>query len=458
MSQPTLKTQSTTGYSLRTLYTPNFPGLLSLIYTFNAILTEHFPSLANHFCSIGLTTEMYAPQWFLSMFAVTGAPVESILLRIWDLLMTEGSNGGHTMIRIGLALMKLNQATLLEFTEMEDALKFLSTKDLWNHIDPDILIGLAGVEMKPLCSTGKLHDLQFEYHAKTSKAAERKAKGELQAVVGQFWGKIKATASQISVDTTNLVAPPMLRSLSKASFSTSPQDEAPVLLRAQTHPHSTSRSPSAASFRGTTENERALHGQIEELVCVLGEVQRKFGEGVFEKDSLRAENARLREMLVRASDFFGSTYVDEQKRSEQATLNEDITEILSTTSSCAASILTCPDSQIEEDLICQLRETEHTLNQERQANALLQQQLTITETELARARSALLDLRNRYGEISRRDRQPSTHSSPPRSPSNGSLRELKLVVKTSNDSSKAPSPGSSVASAASSWGAWFGRN
>ena len=125
--------------------------------------------------------------------------------------MTEGSNGGHTIIRIGLALMKLNQARLLEFTEMEDALKFLSTKDLWNHVDPDTLIGLAGIEMKALCSTEKLHDLQFEYQAKTSKAAERKAKGELQAVVGQFWGKIKATASQISVDTTNLVAPPMLR-------------------------------------------------------------------------------------------------------------------------------------------------------------------------------------------------------------------------------------------------------
>ena len=56
---------------------------------------------------MGLTTEMYAPQWFLSMFAVTGAPIESILLRIWDLLMMERSNGGYTMIRIGLALMRL---------------------------------------------------------------------------------------------------------------------------------------------------------------------------------------------------------------------------------------------------------------------------------------------------------------------------------------------------------------
>src|SRR6202023_4122933 len=97
------------GYSLRTLYTPNFPGLLSLIYAFNSALTRHFPTLSSHLTSMGLTTEMYAPQWFLSMFAVTGAPIDAILLRIWDLLMMEGSNGGHTMIRIGLSLMKLNQ-------------------------------------------------------------------------------------------------------------------------------------------------------------------------------------------------------------------------------------------------------------------------------------------------------------------------------------------------------------
>ena len=212
MSQPSLSTSTIptpVGYSLRTLYIPNFPGLLSLIHAFNSLLDEHLATLSSHLASLGLTTELYAPQWFLSMFAVTGAPIETILLRIWDLLMMEGPNGGHTMIRVGLALMKLNQDILLKLSEMEDGLKFLLSKDLWAAIDADTLIGVAGGEMKLLVPNEKLVELDVEYHTKTSRAAAKRAGGELQASVGRFFGRLKATASQLSVDTTNLVAPPL---------------------------------------------------------------------------------------------------------------------------------------------------------------------------------------------------------------------------------------------------------
>ena len=63
----------------------------------------------------------------------------------------------------------------------------------------------------------------------------------------------------------------------------------------------------SASGRGTSDNERALHGQIEELVRVLGEVQRKVGQSEIEKDTLKSENSRLREMLTRVVGVMGTT-------------------------------------------------------------------------------------------------------------------------------------------------------
>jgi hypothetical protein len=452
---PTKGTHSPLGYSLRTLYTPNFPGLLSLIYAFNTTLTTHFPTLSNHLISMGVTTEMYAPQWFLSMFAVTSAPIDSILLRIWDLLMMEGSEGGHTLIRVGLALMKINQDHMLEMSEMEDCLKFLLSKDLWSSVDANSVIGIAGGEMKSLLPTEKLIDLDREYHTKTSKAAEKKAGGELQAVAGRFLGRLKWTASQLTVDTnlgfTNLgLSSPMLRRSSKASFASSQESyfEAPSLVRAQTELSLPvmSRSASSASFRAN-ENERALHGQIEELVRVLGEVQRKVGEAEIEKDTLKTENSKLRELLARVAKIPSS-----QEEPELSTLSEEISDLLSSSPSPSCRPTSPPSSS--EDLRTQLTETQHHLNMERQASSLLQQQLSTTETELARTRSALLDLRGKYAELNRRDRTPSN---------SGELRELKLVVRTKSDSpppgasNMSLSAGSSLNSAGSSWGGWFGR-
>jgi hypothetical protein len=388
------------------------------------------------------------------MFAVTGAPIETILLRIWDLLMMEGSDGGHTMIRVGLSLMKLNQDHMLEMCEMEDILKFLLSKDLWTDVEANILIGIAGGEMKSLIPSEHLIDLDREYHTKTSKAAEKKAGGELQAVAGRFLGRLKWTASQLTVDTS--LTSPMLRRSSKASFA-SLQDnfEAPPLMRSQTDIllPSMSRSPSATSFRTTSDNERALHAQIEELVRVLGEVQRKVGESEVEKDTLKTENLKLRELLSRVSSAIPSIQTSE---SELETLNDEITDVLSSTPLPESSrpISTLSSAQ---DLRTQLTETQHTLNQERQASSLLQQQLSTTESELSRTRSALLDIRAKYADMNRRERTPSN------SPT-GELRELKLVVRTKSDSPtlnvshpSTPSASSSFNSAGSSWSGWFGR-
>jgi len=379
------------------------------------------------------------------------------------------------MIRIGLSLMKLNQDALLELSEMEDCLKLLLSKSLWHNINPDALIGVAGGEMKALVPLDKLSELTKEYEAMTSKAAEEKrVGGELQAVATRFLGRLKWTASQLTVDTTN-IAPPMLRTISKASFTSSPQEMSaePILLRAPPDSIGMSRSTSTASFRGTSDNERALHAQIEDLVKVLGDVQRKVGESELEKDSLKNENIRLREMLARVASAMGghtTSSVEDlnipERPSPLSSLSDEISEILSSPTSSASSVTTCIESPLEEELRTQLTETQLTLNQERQANLLLQQQLSTTETELSRTRTALLELRTKYTDETRRQRVPS-HTPSERSASNvssnGSLRELKLVVRTKSETlippstPTAPSAGVSASSAGSTWGSWFGR-
>jgi len=382
------------------------------------------------------------------------------------------------MIRIGLALMRLKQDTLLELTEMEDGLKLLLSKELWTEVEANTLIGLAGGEFKTLVPNERLAELDAEYQARVSKLGEKKmAGGEMQAVVGRFFGKLKATASQLTVDTTNLVAPPMLRSLSRASFtsSSSPQDgpdgEKPTLLRVQTEGTLMSRTASAANVKGTSDNERALHGQIEELVRVLGEVQRRVGDSERERDQLKLENVKLREMLTKVAEVMtpssqttSSNSIDDlaiPHANSTLSLSDEISEILfsqSNLSSPSSSITKYPSDSdsIHADLRAQLSETQHMLNQERQANALLQAQLSTTETELSRTRTALFDLRGKLSESSRR--VPSPSRDPPASPSaNGSLRELKLVVKTDQvEKTPSKSTAGSINSAGSSWGGWFG--
>lgn len=462
MAQPQ---PSSTGYSLRTLYTPNFPGLLSLIHSFTSTFTTHFPTLSAHLTSLGVSTEMYAPPWFLSLFAVTSAPIDTILFRIWDLLLMEGSHGGYVMIRVGLALMKIHQDRLLEMTEMEEVLKLLLSKDLWTGVTGDSLVDNTGGEMKQLVPLVQLQKLDEEYALKT-KVNEKKPGSDIQAVAGRFLRKLKWTTGE----TMMIVPPPMLRTLSKASFSSSSQDtsEPSTLLRTQTDGVVMSRSASSASFRGTSENEKALHAQIEDLMKLLCDTQRKLAESELDRDGMKTENVKLRDTLSRVVDAVGGPSVEELNipahPDTSLTLRDEISDILSssTSSVSTSSISSCSGSSIEEDLRVRLSEAHHLVDQERQANVLLQQQLSVTENELSRSRAALMELRTKYTEAARRERTPSNEST--RSTSGSPLRELKLVVRTASESNtvsaspSTPTPSTSTTSAGSSWGGWFGRH
>ena len=381
----------------------------------------------------------------------------------------EGSHGGYVMIRVGLALMKIHQDRLLEMTEMEDVLKLLLSKDLWTGITGDSLVDNAGGEMKQLVPLVQLQKLDEEYALKT-KVNEKKPGSDIQAVAGRFLKKLKWTTG--GGETMMIVPPPMFRTLSKASFSSSSQDtsEPPssTLLRTQTDGVVMSRSASSASFRGTSENEKALHAQIEDLMKLLCDTQRKLAESELDGDGVKAENVKLRDTLSRVVDAVGGPSVEELNipahSDTSSTLRDEISDILSSSTSSISISFTssCSGSPVEEDLRLQLSEAQHLVDQERQANVLLQQQLSITENELSRSRAALMELRTKYTEAARRERTPSNEST--RSTSGSSLRELKLVVRTASESNTAsaspstPTPLTSTTSAGSSWGGWFGRH
>src|SRR3989440_9391620 len=67
---------------------------------------------------------MFASQWFLSLFAYT-YPLP-LVLRIYDVVFAEGAP--ETIMRIAIALLKKNEAGLLEIGEFEDLLEFLTSQ------------------------------------------------------------------------------------------------------------------------------------------------------------------------------------------------------------------------------------------------------------------------------------------------------------------------------------------
>src|SRR5205085_475272 len=134
--------------------------------------------------------------------------------------------------------------------------------------------------------------------------------------------------------------------------------------------------------------------------------------------------------------------------------------MLSSPASSASSATNYAGSPLDEELRTQLTETQHALNQERQANLMLQQQLSTTETELSRIRTALLELRTKYTDETRNRQRTRSNTPSERSPStsssNSSLRELKLVVRTKSETLVPPAM-STPSTSSSTWGSWFGR-
>lgn len=75
-------------YHFRELYTPDMIGLQLRLYQFDNILKECVPFIEKHLEKEGIQSNMYASQWFMTIFAYR-FPLD-VVFRIIDVVFAEG--------------------------------------------------------------------------------------------------------------------------------------------------------------------------------------------------------------------------------------------------------------------------------------------------------------------------------------------------------------------------------
>ncbi|XP_040589312.1 ecotropic viral integration site 5 protein homolog isoform X1 [Mesocricetus auratus] len=151
-------------YRLRELFKPSMAELGLCMYQFECMIQEHLPELFVHFQSQSFHTSMYASSWFLTIFLTT-FPLP-IATRIFDIFMSEGL---EIVFRVGLALLQMNQAELMQL-DMEGMLQHFQ-KVIPHQFDggPDKLIQSA-YQVK--YNSKKMKKLEKEYTTIKTKEME----------------------------------------------------------------------------------------------------------------------------------------------------------------------------------------------------------------------------------------------------------------------------------------------
>ncbi|KAN0070550.1 Rab-GTPase-TBC domain containing protein [Elaphomyces granulatus] len=118
-------------YGLRDMFIQDMPGLHLHLYQFERLLEDLEPALYCHLRRRSVTPQLYATQWFLTLF-VYRFPLQ-LVLRIYDLIFEEGLES--TILRFGVAIMRRNAMTLLGMKDMNTLSTFLKEKLFDVYID-----------------------------------------------------------------------------------------------------------------------------------------------------------------------------------------------------------------------------------------------------------------------------------------------------------------------------------
>lgn len=119
-------------YHLRDLFIQDMPGLHMRLYQFERLLEDLEPALYCHLHRRGISSHLYATQWFLTLFAYR-FPLQ-LVLRIYDLILSEGLSA---ILRFGIVLMQKNASTLLGISDMQQLTTHLKDKVFDVYIDKD---------------------------------------------------------------------------------------------------------------------------------------------------------------------------------------------------------------------------------------------------------------------------------------------------------------------------------
>jgi len=280
-------------YDLRSCFLPDLSGLHVRIYQFKKLLQLHLPALSAYLDQLQIEPA-YVSQWFLSFFAVT-CPLP-MLFRIYDVIFAEGAS--ETIMRVALSLMRKNQEKIMACTEFEDVMQLLLSRGLWDvyHYNADEFVN-EFVSMTGAITRESLQALEVSY--KEAQTADTVTPTDVRSVASTFLGRLW-TSSNSSTKSTNLspglTAPSrpssfLKRSPSKQSIASTLNSieggGSDSMMSSSTDATSISRDSSNTdgfSLRGQSVNfngqaskpnkDKNLHGQIEDLLMALSELQR----------------------------------------------------------------------------------------------------------------------------------------------------------------------------------------
>ncbi|KAK5699276.1 hypothetical protein LTR17_023369 [Elasticomyces elasticus] len=311
------------GFGLRESFLPSLRGLHMRIYQFSVLVREEMPGLWGHLEGLGVEGA-YLSQWFLSLFAVT-CPLE-MLMRIYDVVFAEGA--GETVMRVALALMRRNEKQMMDSGEFEEVMQLLLGRGIWECYagDADALVD-DFTSLGSVITHGRLSELEKEFEARDSEAVGQSAGflPDVQAAASRFLGRLWMPGHGAKASTTTLSPAAaegglveaarkttLRKSPSKQSISTlneasgSSSDGSSTksgsgitvstgatevdgsgtgVRESQLTDAMSFKSSKAESMRtvsvvgqhsgGMTREEREMHGQIEDLLTALGEMQRE---------------------------------------------------------------------------------------------------------------------------------------------------------------------------------------
>lgn len=118
-------------YGLREMFIQDMPGLHRSLYQFERLLEDLEPALYCHLRRRGVPPQLYATQWFLTLFAYR-FPLQ-LVLRIYDLIFEEGLE--NTIVKFAVAIMRRNTEALLGMKDMSTLTTFLKERLFDAYID-----------------------------------------------------------------------------------------------------------------------------------------------------------------------------------------------------------------------------------------------------------------------------------------------------------------------------------
>ncbi|KAG9247815.1 GTPase activating protein-like protein [Calycina marina] len=318
-------------YDLRNCFLPDLSGLHVRIYQFRELLKEHMPVLSNHLDFLQIEPA-YVSQWFLSFFGVT-CPLP-MLFRIYDVIFAEGAS--ETIMRVALSLMRKNEEKILACTEFEDVMQLLLSRGLWDcyHYNADDFVN-DFVSLTGVVTHESLQTLEISFkNLQTVDAAPSETVGTTaSSFLGRLWAGSNSSTKSVSLS-PNINAPsrPMSflrRTPSKQSIATLASAEgtgSDSIMSASTDTTSISRDSShtdASSIRvqsvgvhATTKSnkDRNLHGQIEDLLTALSEMQRDHAILATQLQREREEREEDRSAVKSLLDVLKTTELSVQSR------------------------------------------------------------------------------------------------------------------------------------------------